>query len=139
MIYNSRVKKSKNTGIMRGCPVCAYPIASEINIKGACEVRWKAKCANCILKGVVSYVLVEIVTENKPKVMTTRMKVGITTVILIGALGLFAGGKVTASKVLCPSFPTQPIAQMLFESDRHFFRHLDGDKDGIACENRPKY
>ena len=51
-----------------------------------------------------------------------------------------SGGKYT-DEYNCDDFTTQPEAQKFFEKSggtRADTNHLDGDKDGIACESLPK-
>lgn len=59
---------------------------------------------------------------------------GVLALIMVFFIFTKVATTVSARKVSCSNFTSQSEAQRSFEMDRVFYKNLDRDKDGIACD-----
>lgn len=116
-------KELPKTGITVPCSWnCGGELVNRANAKD--EFNMRMICNKC---GKKSYV-----TSEKKITIIARRILTIGAIVIVG-LSLFKT-KVIADKVNCSIFKYQQDAQRIFNTNRFFFRSLDRDNDGIACE-----
>lgn len=115
-------KESKNLGASKACPECRKTVIAAANAEGTGSFR--TKCPHC-----GTLILVEI----GQKTFFTLSRVAIAIVILAGSFG---AARIYAEfqKYDCGSFPSRGAAQSAYEGNKIFYKDLDRDQDGRACQ-----